>query len=127
MVSQAVVDDSQPASDKGTGIESAWEDRSPRSGRSAIGARADRGACQAIIDSPCPDESEAERSSRLIKLRHLMVLTGDPDAAVAQIEGMADAEQEYLRHHLLGTLDDDRSSGASHPKSPVHHRDSADS
>ncbi len=48
------------------------------------------------------DESEAERTSRLIKLRHLMVLAGDPDSAVAEIEGMAEAEQEYLRHHLLG-------------------------
>ena len=48
------------------------------------------------------DESEAERSSRLIKLRHMMVLAGDPDGAVVEIDGMAEAEQEYLRHHLLG-------------------------
>ncbi len=31
-----------------------------------------------------------------------MVLSGDPDAAVAKIDGMAEAEQEYLRHQLLG-------------------------
>ena len=47
-------------------------------------------------------ESEADRASRLIKLRHLMVLSGDPDSAVEQIDGMSEAEQEYLRHQLLG-------------------------
>ena len=47
-------------------------------------------------------ESEADRASRLIKLRHLMVLSGDPDSAVEQIDGMNEAEQEYLRHQLLG-------------------------
>lgn len=31
-----------------------------------------------------------------------MVLSGDPDAAVEQIEGMSEPEQEYLRHQLLG-------------------------
>ena len=54
------------------------------------------------LSSDDADESEAERTSRLIKLRHLMVLAGDPDSAVEGIEGMAEAEQEYLRHHLLG-------------------------
>lgn len=49
-----------------------------------------------------PEESEAERSSRLIKLRHLMVLAGNPDDAVAKIDGMSKTEQEYLRHQLLG-------------------------
>lgn len=48
------------------------------------------------------DESEADRASRLIKLRHLMVLSGDPDGAVEQIDGMNETEQEYLRHQLLG-------------------------
>jgi hypothetical protein len=47
-------------------------------------------------------ESEADRASRLIKLRHLMVLSGDPDSAVEQIAGMGEAEQEFLRHQLLG-------------------------
>ncbi|MGI9471355.1 MAG: hypothetical protein ACR2NZ_07490 [Rubripirellula sp.] len=47
-------------------------------------------------------ESEAEKNGRLIRLRHLMVLSGDPDAAVEKIEGMSDAEQEFLRHQLLG-------------------------
>lgn len=50
-----------------------------------------------------PDnESESERASRLIKLRHIMVLSGDLDAAVQQIEGMSEPEQEFLRHQLLG-------------------------
>jgi hypothetical protein len=48
------------------------------------------------------DESDADRASRLIKLRHLMVLSGDPDGAVEQIDGMSETEQEYLRHQLLG-------------------------
>ncbi|KAA1260174.1 hypothetical protein LF1_27130 [Rubripirellula obstinata] len=47
-------------------------------------------------------ESESQRSSRLIKLRHLMVLSGDVDSAVKKIEGMSESEQEFLRHQLLG-------------------------
>jgi hypothetical protein len=30
-----------------------------------------------------------------------MVLSGDPDRAVTEIEGLSDAEQEYVRHQLL--------------------------
>lgn len=47
-------------------------------------------------------ESESDRASRLIKLRHLMVLSGDVDRAVEQIDGMSESEQEFLRHQLLG-------------------------
>lgn len=47
-------------------------------------------------------ETESARASRLIKLRHLMVLSGNVDGAVEQIDGMAEAEQEFLRHQLLG-------------------------
>ncbi|WP_146456131.1 hypothetical protein [Rubripirellula tenax] len=47
-------------------------------------------------------ETESARASRMIKLRHLMVLSGNLDAAVEQIEGMPEAEQEFLRHQLLG-------------------------
>ncbi|MFG0261973.1 MAG: hypothetical protein ACF788_06255, partial [Novipirellula sp. JB048] len=47
-------------------------------------------------------ESEAERARRMITARHLMVLAGNPDQAVQQIEGMSEKEQEYLRHQLLG-------------------------
>jgi hypothetical protein len=54
------------------------------------------------LSTPVPGESEAARSSRLIRLRHLMVLSGKPDQAVEKIDGMSEAEQEYLRHQLLG-------------------------
>lgn len=47
-------------------------------------------------------EEPAERSARLIRLRHLLVLSGDPDAAVEKIDGISEAEQEFLRHQLLG-------------------------
>ncbi|WP_145168596.1 hypothetical protein [Rubripirellula lacrimiformis] len=49
-----------------------------------------------------PGETESQRSSRMIKLRHLMVLSGDLDSAVQKIEGMSESEQEFLRHQLLG-------------------------
>ncbi len=101
MVSQAVVDDSQPASERGQasnppGKIDPPEVVDPQSESELIAELVTR------LSTPVPGESEAERSSRLIKLRHLMVINGDPDAAVERIEGMADAEQEYLRHHLLG-------------------------
>ncbi|MEM1068222.1 MAG: hypothetical protein AAGI63_04960 [Planctomycetota bacterium] len=54
------------------------------------------------LSTPIEGESEAERASRLIKLRHLMVLSGDPDSAVESVSGLSSAEQEYLRHQLLG-------------------------
>lgn len=54
------------------------------------------------LSTPKPDESEAERNSRLIAMRHLLVLSGDPDKAVEAIDGMPEAEQEYFRHQLLG-------------------------
>jgi hypothetical protein len=60
------------------------------------------GALLKRLATPAAGESEADRSGRLFKLRHLMVLSGDPDAAVEQIEGMSEPEQEYLRHQLLG-------------------------
>jgi hypothetical protein len=47
-------------------------------------------------------ETESARGSRLIKLRHLMVLSGNIDGAVEQIDGMSESEQEFLRHQLLG-------------------------
>lgn len=54
------------------------------------------------LSTAVPGENEADRNARLIKLRHLMVLSGDPDSAVEQVEGLSEAEQEYLRHQLLG-------------------------
>jgi hypothetical protein len=53
------------------------------------------------LATPVDGESEADRVSRLVRLRHLMVLSGDPDRAVEAIEGMPRAEQEFLRHQLL--------------------------
>ena len=61
-------------------------------------------------------EEPAERTARLIRLRHLLVLSGDPDAAVEKINGLSEAEQEFLRHQLLGLwtiIDPD-----GHPTSP---------
>ena len=54
------------------------------------------------LSKPSPGESDADRASRLIKLRYLTVLSGDVDSAVEKIEGMGEAEQEFLRHQLLG-------------------------
>ena len=54
------------------------------------------------LSSPAKSESEAERATRLIKLRHLQVLSGDIDSAVKKIEGMSESEQEFMRHQLLG-------------------------
>ncbi len=48
------------------------------------------------------DESAADRSRRLVTLRHLMVLSGNVDDAVRGIDEMPEQEQEYLRHQLLG-------------------------
>ena len=61
-------------------------------------------------------EEPAERTARLIRLRHLLVLSGDPDAAVEKISGLSEAEQEFLRHQLLGlwTIIDPE----GHPTSP---------
>jgi hypothetical protein len=56
---------------------------------------------QRLSQAP-PNETESDRSRRLIMARHLMVLAGDPDRAVAKIEDMSEKEQEYLRHQLLG-------------------------
>ncbi|MEM6688195.1 MAG: hypothetical protein AAF664_02130 [Planctomycetota bacterium] len=50
------------------------------------------------------DESEADRSARIIKLRHLMVLAGDVESAVdkEKFKEMSSSEQEFLRFQLLG-------------------------
>jgi hypothetical protein len=48
-------------------------------------------------------ESDADRYRRQIIGRHLMLFSGNPDGAVDAIDGMSPKEQEFLRHHLLGT------------------------
>jgi hypothetical protein len=49
-----------------------------------------------------PGESDADRYRRQIISRHLMLFSGDPDGAVATIDGMTPDQQEFVRHHLLG-------------------------
>lgn len=59
----------------------------------------------ALIDrlsTPTVGESEADRNARLVTERALILLSGNPDAAVTAIEGMSNQEQEFLRHHFLG-------------------------
>ena len=59
-------------------------------------------ALLARLDTAAPGETDAEKYRRQIMRRHLMVLAGDPDRAVDQLEGLSSEEQEYLRHQLLG-------------------------
>jgi hypothetical protein len=54
------------------------------------------------LQQASPGESDADRHRRHIIARHLMMFSGNPDAAVAPVEGMTDREQEFLRHYLLG-------------------------
>ncbi len=70
---------------------------------------------QQLSKAPTSEEP-AERTARLIRLRHLLVLSGDPDAAVEEVSGLSEAEQEFLRHQLLGlwTIIDPE----GHPTSP---------
>ncbi|MCM2370459.1 hypothetical protein [Aporhodopirellula aestuarii] len=59
-------------------------------------------ALVARLQKKVPGESEADRHRRQVVARHLMVLAGDPDRAVDNLEGLSNEEQEYLRHQLLG-------------------------
>jgi hypothetical protein len=54
------------------------------------------------MEQASPGESDADRYRRNIIARHLMMFSGNPDAAVAPIDGMSEKEQEFLRHYLLG-------------------------
>ncbi|MBB3207792.1 hypothetical protein FHS27_003619 [Rhodopirellula rubra] len=54
------------------------------------------------LQTNVPGESDADRHRRQVVARHLMVLSGDPDRAVDNLEGLSNEEQEYLRHQLLG-------------------------
>ena len=47
-------------------------------------------------------ETPAQKASRLIKLRHLKVLAGNPAAIEESLDGMSDSEQSFLRHQLQG-------------------------
>ncbi|MFG0290646.1 MAG: hypothetical protein ACF8CQ_20900 [Rhodopirellula sp. JB044] len=59
-------------------------------------------ALVARLQKEVPGESDADRHRRQVVARHLMVLSGDPDRAVDNLEGLSTEEQEYLRHQLLG-------------------------
>lgn len=54
------------------------------------------------LQKPAPGESDAERHRRQVVVRHLMVLSGDPDRAINHSEGLSEEEDQYLRHQLLG-------------------------
>ncbi|MEM6980136.1 MAG: hypothetical protein AAF539_10770 [Planctomycetota bacterium] len=54
------------------------------------------------LSQPTPGESESEMTRREVMLRHLMVLAGDPDAAISNLDSLDEANQEYLRHQLFG-------------------------
>lgn len=54
------------------------------------------------LQKPTPGESDAERHRRQVVSRHLMVLSGDPERAVDQLEDLSEEESQYLRHQLLG-------------------------
>lgn len=48
------------------------------------------------------DESEQDRYGRLVKLSHLMVLAGDPEAGIKSMDARTPAEQDFVRHQLQG-------------------------
>lgn len=54
------------------------------------------------IGQASPGESDADRYRRHLIARHLLMFSGNPDEAVAPIDGMTEKEQEFLRHYLLG-------------------------
>ncbi len=54
------------------------------------------------LERAAAGESEADRYRRQIIARHLMMFAGNPDGAVAALDGMSASEQEFLRHYLLG-------------------------
>ncbi|MEM9587444.1 MAG: hypothetical protein AAGA03_09185 [Planctomycetota bacterium] len=53
------------------------------------------------LKQPIAGESDANRHRREIMVRHLMVLSGDVDDAVREIDGLSSDEQEYLRNQLM--------------------------
>ncbi|MGB7348172.1 MAG: hypothetical protein WBD20_28365 [Pirellulaceae bacterium] len=59
-------------------------------------------ALLARLTDPSQAETPAERSRRLIMARHLMVLSGNREAAVQEMKGLSEEEQEFLRHQLEG-------------------------
>ena len=56
----------------------------------------------ARVSTPATNETPLQRERRLIIARHLMVLSGDPTAAVTKMDGLNETEQRYLKSQLLG-------------------------
>ena len=54
------------------------------------------------LNDPARAETPAEQSRRQIMARHLMVLAGDRDSAVAEMQGLSKEEQQFLRNQLEG-------------------------
>ena len=54
------------------------------------------------LAEPRSGESPAERDRRQIILRHLMVLSGQPNEAVDAIDGLNPTEQLFLKNQLMG-------------------------
>ena len=52
------------------------------------------------LQPPTAVESEGERFRRELVRRQLLVLAGDPDAALDGLQKLGKAEQRFLRHHL---------------------------
>ena len=59
-------------------------------------------ALLARLTTPGVEESDAERSRRLIMAKYLMVLAGDPSQAAKKLDGLSKQEQQYLQHQLAG-------------------------
>ena len=56
----------------------------------------------ARLNDPSKAETPAEQSRRQIMARHLMVLAGDRDAAIKEMQGLSEQEQQFLRNQLEG-------------------------
>ncbi len=54
------------------------------------------------MSQPSDDESPAQRERREFVMRHLMVLAGDPEAAIESMQGLNPTEQLYLENQLMG-------------------------
>ncbi|WP_186774757.1 hypothetical protein [Allorhodopirellula solitaria] len=77
--------------------------RAPASATAATLSDADLfDALVARLGKEVPGESDSERHRREVVARHLMVLSGDPDRAVDDLDDLSEEQTQYLRHQLLG-------------------------
>ena len=54
------------------------------------------------LQKPEADETDSDRQERLVKLSHLMVLSGDPESALRSMSEMGAGDQLFLHHQLKG-------------------------